>query len=497
MSLETGEAEKIWSNAKVYALGSIINRAGGLILIPLYAHLLTPVEFGVYSIVVIAVEFAGVLISNSMGTAMAKTYLETDDTDRRFLTGSTTFICFFVAAGFLAVASYPLSLLVGQILFQSAEWNLVILLAVLSLIFNLLLELELNYYRLRMQPWIFMLLSAAKMILMIGITYVFLKTLDMGLLGIMWASTIAFALVSVPAIVVVLRQTGWGFDRSIFRSLVTLSLPLVPGKLSDVATQFFDRYFIGILVNVASVGHYALAQRVASLIQLLFISPFAQVWIVRRLESLSRNTDQTVFRDVFRIFLVIQFSAAVAISLFSTELVALIADQSFKDSARFVPLLCLAAVLMPIDMNLQLGILHASKTTYMMWSSIIAAVLSIPLMLIFIAEWGPSGAAASVALVNLIRIAVTGYLGWRYCDSKIDPDIVMSGILLGLAACAYLAGEALFDERPLFAAIAGKAALLVAYSTSAMVVITSQEDRRSFFISFRQKLRDAYNSLMA
>lgn len=441
------ETGTIWSHAKVYALGSIINRAAGILLIPLYAHLLDPADFGVYALVVASADLGAILLSGALGTAMVRCYLDQADERQRALIASATFGIFTLIAGLIIALSPWLSAWVGQILFDTRQWTTVILLAIVSAIFSLLLDLEMNYYRARKQPWVFFNLSVGKALLMIALNLYFVAYLDLGVLGVVYGTCLAFGLISLPVLALLGIKLGIHMPLWAVRALLGLGAPLVPGKAADLATQFIDRYLLNLFIGSAAVGIYTLAQKVASLLQSFVVAPFAQVWIVRRLETLDAHTDQQPFAEVFNHFLAILMIAALTLSVYGPEVIALVSTGEFSQAVVVLPLLALTFVLMPIDMNFQLGILHAYKSKLMMWSSIGAALVNAVSMYLLIPPYGIVGAAIAMNITSIARIAFTYYMSARYCGSPVVFDAKAAGaLILGAIAVYALALAATGDE---------------------------------------------------
>src|SRR5262245_21502056 len=162
MAKRSSELREIWSHARVYGLGSVINRAAGIVLIPVYTHLLPASEYGLYAIVVVTGDIAAVLISSAFGTAMVRIYLESEDPVHRARVASTALAGFALLGFGLALLAHPASPIVSILVLGSSEHRMLFELAFYSSILSLLFNLELDYFRANKQPWMFLLLSTAK-----------------------------------------------------------------------------------------------------------------------------------------------------------------------------------------------------------------------------------------------------------------------------------------------------------------------------------------------
>ena len=88
------EAKSIWRHSRIYAVGSILNRSSGFILLPVYAHVLTPADYGVYAIVVVVTELLSVVLGLGLGRALVRMYVEASDEREKARVSSTAFCAF-------------------------------------------------------------------------------------------------------------------------------------------------------------------------------------------------------------------------------------------------------------------------------------------------------------------------------------------------------------------------------------------------------------------
>ncbi len=438
------EIQGIWSHARIYAIGSVINRAAGIVLIPLYTHLLPASEYGLYTIVVVTADMAAILISGVVGTAMVRVYLESEDLNRRAVVASTAFGCFAVLGVAAALAAHPMSKWGSQLLFSSTSNSQLLEFAIYSSILSLLFNLELDYFRAEKRPWVYLLLSSAKSVTIFIISFLLVAYLKLGVMGVVVGTATTFFVLGIGTLVALLRRTGLHFDKASARSMMHLGLPMLPARMADLSTEFTDKYFINSLVSAAAVGHYSLAQRLVSLLQSFIASPFAQVWIVRRLETLGDEHEQGVFARIFTVFLAAMAAGGLVIATYAPEVIAVISSAQYQAAAGLVPVLALSIAIMPIDMNFQLGIIHARKTVFLLHASLVAALVNVLFMFLLVRGYGVFGATVAMLLTNLVRVALVAWFSLRFCNSKLRFEWGHTALLLGGAIVCYVAERALF-----------------------------------------------------
>jgi len=206
-----------------------------------------------------------------------------------------------------------------------------------------------------------------------------------------------------------LARLGLRFSRAKFISMLRFGTPLLPAQIAELLLKFSDRYLLAHLASLAEVGVFFLGVRLVSILQLAFISPFNQIYIVRRFEAFGRKEGDAEGSRVFTYFFAILVSAALALSLAAPELVALTAFRrpGYSGAASVIPLLALAEVVRSLLLIAELGIFLAKIPRYLTFASIAGTLLHIPLTASMIAMFGVIGAAGAAVLSMTFRLIVT------------------------------------------------------------------------------------------
>ena len=194
------EIHGIWSHARIYAIGSVINRAAGIVLIPLYTHLLPASDYGLYTIAVVTADMAAVLIAGVIGTAMVRIYLESDNPERRAVVAATAFASVTLLGLVAAVVAHPLAEVASRWLFDSNDQRKLLEFAIYGSILSLLFNLELDYFRAEKRPWMFLLLSSAKSITIFASSYVLVVYFNLGVMGVVMATAATFFVIAIATL---------------------------------------------------------------------------------------------------------------------------------------------------------------------------------------------------------------------------------------------------------------------------------------------------------
>ena len=130
-------------------------------------------------------------------------------------------------------------------------------------------------------------------------------TLDLGILGVFAAQSLAFGTIAVGGSALILWRLGLGFHVSMLRRLLRFGLPLVPSVVADAASSVVERWIVNHLLGATALGFWALAQKVAYTIQAFLSTPFAQTFLVRRLEALENGRPQATLNRILSGFFIL------------------------------------------------------------------------------------------------------------------------------------------------------------------------------------------------
>ncbi len=433
------EAGSILRHGQIYTVANVINRAAGLALIPLYTHVLSPGDFGLYAIVQSVGELAAILFGLGFTGAMNRFYLEyPHDEAMQKRVVSTAFLALAGVGALTALLAYPLSRVASQWIFGDAQNAPLFAVTFIGLLFLTLFEIEGSYLVVRKRSWSYLWLSCAKAAALVAANLLFVWHWRLGVFGVVLATVVALGTLSLIFGTVVLKRVGLGFSAPLCRRLFGFGLPMVPSAMAQAGIAVVERYFLNTLAGAAAVGLYSLASRLASLLQMFVAAPFAQTFAVRRVETLVKGEPQDVYNRILLLFTLLMCSCGLFLSVFAHDLIALIAPGDYADAALIVPWLALAFVLAALGFNFELGLHFTKYTRVLPLINGVALLLAVVANALLIPHFGLLGCALALALVNAVRLALTVALNLRFGSAQIHLDWWRAMPLMALFTAAGL-----------------------------------------------------------
>ena len=111
-----GQLKKTAKHSAIYAAGTALGRITGLVMLPIYTRYLTPSDYGVLTLLSMAIEITGILVGLRISQAMFRFYILADDEREKQEIVSTVLITILatstLGASILYLGAGPLSLLI-------------------------------------------------------------------------------------------------------------------------------------------------------------------------------------------------------------------------------------------------------------------------------------------------------------------------------------------------------------------------------------------------
>jgi O-antigen/teichoic acid export membrane protein len=189
------------------------------------------------------------------------------------------------------------------------------------------------------------------------------------------------------------RHTGLGFDRSLIRDLLVFGAPLLIGGFSSFILNNGDRYFLQAYQSSFQVGVYGVGYRLGTVALALLMYPFTKIWSVTMVD-ISRQADgPTALGRVATYLIAAGMFTTLGISLFGPYIVKLVAERSYWEASRLIPVVGLAYIFYAWSVVMDASFYVTKRTVYKMLDITLAGAVVMLLYWWLIPRYGMMGAA--------------------------------------------------------------------------------------------------------
>ena len=425
--------KKSAKHTAIYAVGTIIRRIAGFVMLPIYTRYLTPQDYGVIELLTVATQFISIIVGLRITQAMLRYYVLADtqyEKQRIVSTVLITALCMSaLGVVLLSFGSAPISM----ILFGHKDYADAVQLFGFCLITNTVTATGLSYLRAQQKPVHFVTVGVCVLVLQIVSNLVFVVHLEMGVMGVIISALVSGAIVSLTLFTYIVTQVGFTYSSAFAYRLLRFVYPLVLSSLGGLYVAYADKYFVRVFCGLDNVGLYALASRLGSVVMIAY-EGFNLSWAADRFEIYKRPDARELFSCVFRFLNVGLFLIGAFLIIGARDVLWLMADPAFYPAAAFVTPLVLATIMRVYNNFCNFGLYLSESTKDVAIGSFIKAVLATIGCLTLIPSFGPMGAGYALLLSGFSEFLWVNHRATKHYDMQIDWWFLLPlASLVGLA----------------------------------------------------------------
>lgn len=430
-----GSLGSLGQQGAIYALGNVLSRLGGFILLPLYLRVLSPSEYGILEMFYTTTAILAVFVSGGLAQAAMRFYFEyTDEADRR----SVITTSLVAAAGLSAITALALWHFAGpasEMLVGKAEYASSFRLVLLTLVVQLTSEVGLNYLRVKNYPWRYVFASLGQLILQVVINVVTVAVLGLGVPGVLTGNLLGALAAGLFVVGFAVAECGWKWSAAKLVKMLQYTWPMVVAGIAAVFIDRADRFILQVTLGLDAVGIYALAEKLAMIFAVGFLQPFRLAYGSYRFSIIDHADRASLQRQVLRQYLLIASCIGLALVLSVPPVLRMISHDAYWGAIGLLPVLVLRNVLSGTEYIFQTGILYAKKTRHVMVIQVSSGVLRVVATLLLVGVIGLP-APAYGALLGMTAAALTSMLVARRYD-RVEWGLFATGRLLAIAGVCF------------------------------------------------------------
>lgn len=182
-----------------------------------------------------------------------------------------------------------------------------------------------------------------------------------------------------------LKGKCW-IDKKYWKFALGMAIPLLPHYLSGMILNKGDQIMISKMVSTSAVAFYSVAYNIGMLVQIFTnaISNSFTPWIYQRIKADKyEKTPETI-----NFLMLLVAAISLGLMLLSPELVLLFGSSGYASAAYVIPPVAASVFFIFLYNILATPQFYFEKTSFLMVSSILAAVVNLGLNYIFIKQYG-------------------------------------------------------------------------------------------------------------
>lgn len=429
-----------------YLLANVATKALAFVAIPVYTRLLSVEEYGIVNVFISLIGIVSVLLTLNTEVAINRFYFDSKNEDEfKEFVGTTLrvnlTICIITSLVFILCSGWISNLLgISRLLVLSLIP--VSLYSVSNNIFQQIYNPQLKSRKIAVVTSVQQYLAFGFSILIICLFksekyygYVLGMILAMILTGsYMWKQ--------------ISKYYKSCFRREFVKYILSYSLPFVLYSLSNVILTGFSRIFLGGGSGYALAGAYGLATNLAVMVDMIIMITHSawNPYYYRYMNNKDYNSIDDDYKIIWRITLV----AAIALSLFGTELGLILSKKEFLEALYVLPILALGYSFHQWAYVYIRNTSYSKKTIWNALCVLLSGIVNVVLNVILIPSYNYFGAALAT-MISYVALAVFCMTANQLFIKCYTPSVRVFIVPLLISLPFFFFSITLYEEQPSFA----------------------------------------------
>ena len=231
----------------------------------------------------------------------------------------------------------------------------------------------------------------------------------MGLPGVFYAQVASMFLSTLLVTYYVKHLFVFRLSKIFSYKNLKYALPQFPARVGSMLLDQANRFFMLGFLSLAAIGIFSVSMKLASVIQLVNTA-FILAWAPFMHAQFKNKNNKVVFAIVFPIVVGATFCCVCLISLFSREMVGLLATREFYEAHKYVGGLTLFFSLYIIKETIDIGPKILEQTKYLSYTFLLSVVVNIVSLYIFIQLFQLTGVVFSMLITNLFLVSISWFI---------------------------------------------------------------------------------------
>lgn len=411
-------------NSGIYVFSNMLVKACNFLMVPLYTAFLSTSEYGITNLAVSFNIVAIYVISLCLFNAVIRFLADCrDDAHQKKILLGTTISFVFLSGGVFSIILILCRDLLTKYIFIGVPFVPTLLLIISSLTFLTVYILYQDILKGMHSAKKSAVTSIAYFFTQLSLKLVFVAGFKQGANGVFLSDLITNC-VFCGWILFDLHRSGQikiGIEFPLLKKLLKYSVPLLPHNLSPHITAFVSRIFIGNIWSMASVGIYGLASQfgtIADVAQTSVNSAY-QPWfydqMLQRKDGYRRD-----IRKLCRVLLWAYGLLFIALSIFSKEIILVMANSAYAEAWKAIPLIVLTFVIKtPYYFYIDILLYYKNATKRIFIATLASAAVNIALTYVLVERYGLYGSIYADIIAMFIRIAIMYIISRKFNDAGI------------------------------------------------------------------------------
>lgn len=411
--------KRVLENSFLYTFSSLLIKAMGFLLLPLYTMFLSPEEYGTINLATSFLSVATFVVAFSLNSGIVRFYIEYKDNHeklRRFIGTVIIFIC--ISSVFFVSVSLIFNQILIDLFFENILFYPIVLITLLTLTFFTLYNIHQNILQAAQDGRKLTTINLIVFSLIVVLNILFIVIFKMGAAGMLLSQLIVYLAYSVYIFYDLQKNKliKYCIDLKLLTEALRYSIPLMPHNLSTRIASLASRVIMNTSWGTILVGLYSVSFQIGGVVDTIqaSVNKAFRPWFFEMMKSDDKDNKDEIIK-LSSLLLSLYSLVYMVIGLFSQEAILLMTPKNYIMAWTVIPILVIAFSIKSIYyfyINLLLYYRSATKKIFLStlagsFADVLFAYLLIPIM-------GLYGAALAFLLAKIVVVIIVYIISKKY-----------------------------------------------------------------------------------
>lgn len=451
--------KRMFSNAGVYGVGTLLIKGGYLLLIPLYWKLLTPEDFGTIGVQQVLILFLTPLLEMGFFGAVQRLYYTWPENERGSYLAAmwTSNVVVGLVICLLLTLTGPW---LFPVLFKSVPFAPYLLTTLWMAFFANFGQVPLGLMRIREETKLYTFFTSGQFVAQHVFSLLFIFLLEDDAAGFVYGQLLGAFIISVFYCRYTWRELIFPFQKEHFWKPFNYAYPGTFSAVFEGASASLDRFLLDKYVPLAEIGLFTNARQIGGALNVFnFVMKTAATPLLYRVAS-ERDDGPKLLGRISMIHMFCMLFPGLGIALLSKEMILFINNPHYFGVYDYIPIFVLGFFLLAMGSIYGRGMDLAQKTKLQPVVPIVGLMAGLGSMMYLIPRYGAFGAAWAYVVTMLTRDMAEIGLACYYYPRPLHLGKTL--FALGVASLTFVLGYHLPEELPIWSSALIKICLIVA-----------------------------------
>jgi O-antigen/teichoic acid export membrane protein len=408
----TEQIKGLARHSSVYTISTFIQRALGLVMLPIYTdvtYITDRSAYGDLSLAYMFIAFLNVFYLYGMDSALLRYFFLGEYKQKDVY--KTALIGVSVNSLFLTVIMFVFAPFFGNLIFGHHSYDNFIWYIALILLFDGIGNLPYLILRAEEKSVTYSTIRVGRFFLELLLNILFVIILRMQVKGILYANILASLINLLVLFPYQTKYMNGVFDKALFKTLLWFGLPLLPNGLAYLTVQMSATYLMSLLLDKDTLAVFSASYKFGSIF-LFIVMAFRTAWQPFFLKVAKQANAKDIYSKIMTYFILLGILIIIGGSLLIEYLVKLplffgrpFMGEHYWSGLKIIPIILTAYLFYGIYVNLTVGVFIEKKTNLMIIFTGLAAIVNVVGNIYMMPAYGIMGAAWVTLLSYLIMAA--------------------------------------------------------------------------------------------